>query len=138
MQPTKRPIPKVIHKTILLISGKSCDGKTFLSYQLLNENVDFVSLDMLVLSKTNIQILETKKIKMRDDLFNKFGDVNKFIVENCLGDFLNFLFDNFINKSEKNVIIIEGELLTHDLVQEEIKNKSKRKRIRIWTTKRTL
>lgn len=138
MQPTKRPIPKLIDKTILLISGKSCDGKTFLSYQLINENIDFVSLDMLVLSKTNIQSLETKKIKMRDNLFHKFGDVNKFIVEDCLDDFIDFLYDNFISKSEKNVMVIEGELLTHDQVEEKLKIKLKRKRIRVWTTKRTL
>jgi hypothetical protein len=43
-----------------------------------------------------------------------------------------------ISKLEKNVMVIEGELLTRNQVEEKLKIKLERKRIIVWTTKRAL
>lgn len=135
VNPVNRKPPKKIDKTILLISGKSYDGKTFLATNLINSNIEYLSLDLIILENTGIVSIE--KFKKRYKPLKIYIDlINKHISENCTREFIDFLFKDFINKTDKNLILIDGELLTYDLILNEIKEHSKNNAIRLWLTQK--
>ena len=60
-KPRLRPQPNKIERTLILITGNSFGGKSYLSSQLINSNVDFISMDTLVVLNTEIVSIENFK-----------------------------------------------------------------------------
>jgi len=136
MRPGPRILSQPYEKMILLISGKSGDGKSSLAQLLLTDQVEYVSSDAVCLDPDcHIQSLLDQAIT--GDRYN-LGQVAILIEKICCQDFIRFLFTKYILNSEKQNIILDGFLFTLKHCKDEFFMLCKQHNIRIWDIKRIL
>jgi archaellum biogenesis ATPase FlaH len=140
MIPINRPLPQKMEKTLLIVSGKSNTGKTLLSTFLLSDKCEYISMDAVVHSNTNIPKLEAFKFKFIKSISNKnfpFVDkFNHFINENCMELFISYLFKYYVDISDKNLLILDGHIFTYNSSMEYIAKLCRDRKIRIWIAKK--
>lgn len=130
-QPKLRPEPKNIDRTLILVSGQSKDGKSFLSSQLINSKIDYISMDRLVIMDTKIESIESFKDNLRNPI-DEVNKINKHINENNTKEFVSLLFESYIDKCNKKTILIDGHIFIFENIMNEIKKKCIDTSTRIW------
>jgi adenylate kinase family enzyme len=134
-KPRLRPQPNKIERTLILINGNSFDGKSYLSSQLINSNVDFISMDTLVVLNTEIVSIENFKKTIKNPI-GSVNVINKHINNTSSKEFISFLFNEYIDKYQKNTILLEGHIFTFDNIIKEIKKNCKNSSTRLWIVKK--
>lgn len=134
-KPKLRPEPKIINRTLILVSGQSRDGKTFLSSHLMNDKIDYISMDRVVVLDTKIEEVEYFKNNLKKPV-DEVDKINKFISENYNKDFISNLFKTYIDKCSKKIILIDGHIFSFDKIMNEIKKKCIETSTRLWVIKK--
>jgi hypothetical protein len=136
MGPGPRALSRPYEKMVLLISGKSGDGKSSLAQLLLTDQFNYVSSDAVCLDPDcHIQSLLDQTIM--GDRYN-LGQVAILIEQTYCQDFIRFLFTKYILNSEKQNIILDGFLFTLKHCKDEFFMLCKVNQIRIWDIQRIL
>ena len=136
MGPGPRTLSQPYEKMVLLISGKSGDGKSSLAQLFLTEQFEYVSSDAACLDPDcHIQHLLDQAIM--GDRYN-LGQVAILIEQTCCQDFIKFLFTKYILNSKKQNIILDGFLFTLKHCKDEFFMLCKEHKIRIWDIQRIL
>lgn len=133
--PKLRPEPSNIKRTLILVSGESKDGKSFLSSQLMNENIDYISMDKVVVLDTKIEDIESFKNKLRSPV-DEVNKINEYINKKSSKEFISNLFKMYIDKCNKKTILIDGHIFIFDNIMNEIRKKCVETSTRIWVIKK--
>jgi adenylate kinase family enzyme len=133
--PSLRPQPKEIDRVIILIGGNPLDGKSYLSSQLINDNIDYISMDKVVVLNTEIPSIEKFKKKIKNPI-ECVDDINKHISKTSVTEFISLLFREYIDKCLKKTILLDGHIFTFNNIIEEIKKKCVDSSTRLWVLKK--
>ncbi len=133
--PGLRDRPYDIDRVLILIGGEPFDGKSYLSSQLLNDNVDYISMDKVVVLDTKIPSIEKFKKKIKNPI-EIVDNINRHISKTSVKEFISLLFREYIDKCQKKTILLDGHIFTfHDII-EEMKKKCVDTSTRLWVLKK--
>lgn len=130
-KPTLRKEPKKIERTVILLTGFSMDGKSYLSSKLINDDIDFISMDGVASFDTKNEKIEKfkKNFKCPDENVDK---INNFINNYQCNEFIDFLFNEYIDKCSKNTILLEGHIFLFQNILNGMRKKCKETSTRMW------
>ena len=106
MSPGMRPLQGEYTKTVILVVGNAFVGKSTLCNHLLNENINYISVDdVCVYADHNIKEMTdfVEELRIGINLSPKLSD------ESC-SEFVSYLFDKYVKDNENSNILMDGYL----------------------------
>lgn len=136
----KRPGP--YSKTIIIVWGKSGDGKSSLCDELTNEKIDYISFDEC-LTDTDHEIEKLKNFVETCDGNRKrpilrVVEISQFISDHCDEEFIEFMFNKYIVENECKTILLDQYSLKHDNLYERFMRKCRIFNYRVWEINKVL
>jgi len=140
MWPGYRPLVGEYQKTVILVIGKSCVGKSTICNELLNKGICFLSTDSMCL-RTDHGIQKIINYLSEHENDNPI-DIGLLGIEiSGIGEyklFIDHLFKKYIIENPFNNIIMEGHLLTLENMKRYFLEKCQENKIRVWIMERSL
>ena len=134
--------PGQYSKTVIIVWGKSGDGKSTVCDELLNEKIDYISMDeCLTHTDHGIESLKTYVEacdKPRNRPILRVVEISKFISENCCDEFIEFMFNKYIVDNACNTILLDQYSFKHQNLYERFIHKCRISNYRVWELNRKL
>lgn len=137
MTPGKRKLTTEYEKTIIIVNGKSEIGKSTLCDLLLNDDINYISIDVAsIRTDHNIKEIIEFVDKYKELSVMRIHWLTPIISKTCYKEFIDYFFEKYIVKNENLNILIDGILFTHDHIYEYFLEKCKSSEFRVWEIKR--
>ena len=133
----KRPLVGEYKKTIIVLTGPSNIGKSTIADLLLNDNLDYISIDSACIRAELPQIQEFVKSAGKGLNFN-LGLLFNFIMTNCPNQFIDYFFNKYIRDNKNSNIFVEGYVFMMTELYQLFIAKCKLLDYRIWNIRRIL
>lgn len=140
MHPGARLLKGAYEKTIILVTGDSCIGKSTICTKMLTDSLCFVCTDSICIRgghqvKKVLDYLEDHK---EDNPIN-IGLMGIAISEmEEYKEFVDFFFEEYILNNDSDNILMEGHLMTLNNIREHFLIRCKENKIRVWIMERNL
>ena len=125
-------------KTVSLVVGSSCAGKSTLCEKLLNDNLCFVCTDSICIRGGH----QIKKILDYLDEHKEDNPINIGLMGIAISKmeeykpFVDFFFEKYILENDFENILLEGHLMSLDNIRERFLARCKENKIRVWVMER--
>jgi len=138
MWPGSRILNGQYEKTVILVVGSSCAGKSTLCEKLLNDNLCFVCTDSICIRGGH----QIKKILDYLDEHKGDNPINIGLMGIAISKmeeykpFVDFFFEKYILENDFENILLEGHLMSLDNIRERFLARCKENKIRVWVMER--
>lgn len=136
----KRPLVGDYKKTIIVLTGVSNIGKSTMSELLLNNKLNYVSIDAACLLADIDEVRNyIKKVEESGKNINyNAGELFHFVKESCPDKFIEYFFNKYIKENENLNIFVEGYVFIFTEMYQLFIDKCKEADYRIWNINRIL
>lgn len=139
MIPGKRKLVDKCKKTIIVVTGDSLIGKSTICDLLLNDSINYISLDECCKQTDHdIEFIINYLKEHREDSPINLGLMGMKINEICYKEFIDYFFDKYIVNNENLNIILDGFLFTQKNVYGYFLEKCESFGYRVWRMERKL
>jgi len=136
----KRPLVGEYKKTIIVLRGISSIGKSTISELLLNDKLNYISIDAACIKadmKEVHEFLVSYKETGKNINYN-IGELFIFIRDNYPEQFIEYFFNKYIKENENLNIFVEGYVFMITELFQLFIDKCKEVDYRIWDIRRIL
>lgn len=140
MHPGARLLKGQYEKTVILVSGNSCIGKSTICTKILTDRLCFVCTDSIcVRGEYQIRkVLDYLEEHKNDNPIN-IGLMGIAISKmDEYRDFVDFMFDEYIMKNKSENILMEGHLMSLNNIRDRFLEKCKENKVRVWLMERVV
>lgn len=134
--------PDKYSKTIIIVWGKSGDGKSSVCDELHNDKTDYISMDEC-LTHTDHRIESLKNyVETCDGARNRpilrVPEISKFISERCCNEFIDFMFNKYMVNNECKTILLDQYSFIYNNLYERFIDNCRRSGFRVWELNRKM
>ncbi len=137
--PHPRQLTTEEERTIIIIRGKSHQGKTTLCQHLVSDQVGYLSFDSIVNNLGWCSIKDIRKFhKNLDHPSHMINRTNQYINDHHASPFIKSVFDKFILNHKHMYLVAEGHFFTLSNNFKIFSELCQRHHIRMWVSDRHL
>ena len=137
MGPGNRELVGEYKKTIIVVVGKSRIGKSTLCSLLLNDTINYISLDGCCKQEGhNIKVITDYVEKHKEN--PDWGQLGLIINDTCRYEFMSYFFEKYIVENENKNILLDGFLLSLVPMFDCFMERCKVHNFRVWRISRVL